>query len=63
MKTKYFAFVTTNQPSIQPLEGAKDFDEADDMVAKMQKQGEIVPWIFEKQDLVNLRNEISELLN
>jgi hypothetical protein len=60
---QYFAFVTTNQPSIQPLEGATNFEEANDIVEGMQKQGEIVPWIFGREDLVNLKADIEKHLN
>jgi len=60
---QYFAFVTTNQPSIQPLEGATDFESANDIVEGMQKQGEIVPWIFGREDLVNMKSEINKCLS
>ncbi len=59
---KYFAFVTTDSPSIQPLEGCETFDAADEMVDGMQKQGEIVPWIFGREDLANLSNQILKAL-
>lgn len=61
--TKYFAFVTTNQPSIQPLEGCETFEAANDMVEGMQQQGEIVPWIFGIEDLENMMKNIGALLN
>jgi hypothetical protein len=61
-KTLYFAFVTTNQPSIEPLEGCTNFESANDMVEGMQKQGEIVPWIFGREDLENMKKQINSLL-
>jgi len=61
-KHLYFAFVTTNQPSIQPLEGCATFEEANDMVEGMQRQGEIVPWIFGREDLENMQKEIAAAL-
>ena len=60
---QYFAFVTTNQPSIQPLEGATDFESENDIVEGMQKQGEIVPSIFGREDLVNMKSEINKCLS
>jgi len=65
MKNKniqYFAFVTTDYPGVQPLEGATDFESANDIVEGMQKQGEIVPWIFHRTDLINLQAEIEKCL-
>ena len=60
--TKYFAFVPTEQPTIKPLEGANDFEEANNMVEDLQRDGEFVPWIFGREDLLNLQKEIAVCL-
>lgn len=61
-QTLYFALVTTECPSIVSLPDCETFEAASLVVDGLQNQGEVVPWIFGRQDLINLKSEIENLL-
>lgn len=59
---KYYALLTTTMPQIYFLEGCETFDQADEACDKMMKQGEVIPYIMDEEEVKFMIKHMKEVL-
>lgn len=61
MNAKFYAFVSMSDCHVEPLEGCNTFEDAAEMVEKMESQGTYVPFIFSREGLNQFVESVKNL--